>query len=86
MEESQDLRQMQDQIYLAKVLVSRRERLSADSVWAHRASGLRGALLRALEQAGAEPTGGQPEAEKHLQDLVRLGFWMLENAARELAR
>ena len=33
----------------ALLLISRLERLSADSYWAHRASGLRGALLRSLD-------------------------------------
>lgn len=34
----------------ARMLVARLERLSADSYWAHQASGLRGSLLRCLEQ------------------------------------
>jgi hypothetical protein len=38
------------QIAYARLLVSRLERLSADSYWAHQASGLRGSLLRCLQQ------------------------------------
>lgn len=39
------------------MLIARLERLSADSVWAHRASGLRGSLLHAQQQleSGYEP-------------------------------
>ena len=68
---------------LAKLLSARLERLSADSTWARRASGLRGSLLKAIEAAengAADPDQSQP----HLERLVRRGFEILENAAREL--
>ena len=35
-------------IQFISLLISRLERISADSYWAHRASGVRGALLRVL--------------------------------------
>jgi len=68
-----------------RLLIARLERLSADSYWAHRASGLRGSLLRCLETI--EISGYQeqstPEIE-HLDALVKDGFEMLTNAAREI--
>jgi hypothetical protein len=70
----------------AWLLVSRLERLSADSVWAHRASGVRGALLKAisqLEQAGASPT---QEALQQLRAISAYGFLILEKAAQELLK
>ncbi len=57
------------------------ERLSADSVWAHRASGLRGSLWQVLQLSTEE----QDDAFfLRLQARVDLAFWMLENAAREI--
>jgi hypothetical protein len=71
----------------AEILVSRLERISADSVWAHRSSGLRGSLLRLLEcwEAGEMQPGGGAE-KPALEDLVstiQVGYSMLERAARE---
>ena len=37
---------------LLRLLTSRLERLSADSRWARRASGLRGSLLKVLDEPG----------------------------------
>lgn len=68
------------QITLARLLATRLERLSADSIWARRASGLRGNLLRALE---AIDSGSEPDP-KRLEALIRLGFEMLAAAAREI--
>lgn len=58
------------------------ERLSADSVWAHRASGLRGSLLKTLERV--EKGQATPQVVSELERLVRVGFTILENAAREI--
>ena len=60
-------------------LIARLERLSADSAWTHRASGLRGELLRALEyiEAGDSPP---PELEQRQQ----AAFELLVRAAREI--
>lgn len=44
-----------DRIQTGRELSRRLERLSADSHWAHRASGLRGALLRSLDELEARP-------------------------------
>ncbi len=64
---------------LLKLLIARLERLSADSVWAHRASGVRGDLLRVQECLER----GQPVEAPRLARLVRLGFQILEGAAKE---
>ncbi len=64
---------------LLKLLITRLERLSADSVWAHRASGVRGALLRMQEQIESD----QPVEGPHATRLIRLGFQILEGAAKE---
>ena len=61
------------------MLISRLERLSADSPWAHRAAGLRVSLLRMLEQV--EKGRKNPD---RLESLIRTGFTILENAAREI--
>jgi hypothetical protein len=71
----------------AYMVISRLERLSADSFWAHRASGLRGSLLRCLEEIelGYDKTPGSiPDAVTHLQKLIDQGYIILENGAREI--
>jgi hypothetical protein len=78
------------QIELARLLIERLERLSADSVWAHRASGARGALLRWVEAAAPATDAdrlpdpwSQPDLDQ-LEFLIHYGFELLENAAKEL--
>ncbi|MCC6299649.1 MAG: hypothetical protein IT314_10145 [Anaerolineales bacterium] len=63
---------------IISMLLSRLERISADSVWAHRASGLRGSLLRALEQA-EEGTLLEPA---DLKSMTRAAFHILREAAK----
>ena len=70
----------------AWLLISRLERLSADSVWAHRASGLRGALLKAIEQVEQASTQEQAQAFERLGWAMSFGYRVLENAAKELLR
>jgi hypothetical protein len=78
------------QIEQSRRLIERLERLSADSYWAHQASGVRGALLRKVEQLQpgnypdetSEPGSGRKDLEK----LVQQGYFILEQAARELER
>ena len=61
---------------LTHLLLERLERISVDSYWAHRASGVRGALIRSLE--------AQENADiQSLESLSKLGFQILERAARE---
>ncbi len=68
-----------DQTYL---LISRLERLSADSIWAHRASGVRGALLKSLTALEENPYDTSTLAR--LEINFTWGYWLLEKAAREL--
>jgi hypothetical protein len=42
---------------LIQLLLARLERISADSPLSHRASGVRGALLRSLDEKDADPAG-----------------------------
>jgi hypothetical protein len=75
------------QLVQAHQLLLRLEHLSADSYWAHRASGLRGSLLRCIEQVEtplAERPTEVPEARRQLDSLIERGFWILEKAAREI--
>lgn len=74
----------------ADLLVSRLERLSADSIWAHRVSGYRGALLRSIEQLQNQSTNavqmqaGEAQELKYLANLLENGYDLLEKAAREI--
>jgi hypothetical protein len=72
------------QIDEAYQLIHRLERLSADSAWAHQASGLRGSLLRHLDRLEAEPQGWAEEDLRHLQRLSAAAFDILQKAAREI--
>jgi hypothetical protein len=64
----------------AKILVDRLARLSADSIWARRASGLRASIDKAVAQL----ENGQPVDQEHFEHLLALGFEMLEKAAEEI--
>ena len=66
---------MIDQQELIKMLIARLERLSADSYWAHQASGVRGSLLRLMEND--ELISSQAAL------LLEKGFDFLEKAAKE---
>lgn len=70
------------------MLISRLERLSADSYWAHQASGVRGSLLRAyelLQQANLSPERRLPETKQaELTVLIEKGFDLLAKAAHEI--
>ena len=66
---------MNEQRNLIDMLVARLERLSADSFWAHQASGVRGSLLRTIENGRLESSD--------VDILVEMGFDYLEKAARE---
>jgi hypothetical protein len=71
-----DVRKLQ----LLRLLAERLERLSVDSHWARRASGLRGNLIKVLEQAD----GGQDIPAARLDPLVERAFEILRKAAQEL--
>ena len=72
---------------LAHQLLGRLERLSADSYWAHRASGLRGSLLKCVEQIESARDKNQVvdgEIWQKADNFILRGFWILEKAAREI--
>lgn len=64
---------------LLRLLVSRLERLSVDSRWARRASGLRGNILKVLEEAEQGDV-----APRRIDLLVERSFEILRNAAAEI--
>jgi hypothetical protein len=64
---------------LIHMLLARLERISADSYWAHRASGARGSLIKLVEQMDA----GTFIQSKEASELMDMGFRILEQAARE---
>ena len=71
-----------EKIYrVAKLLIHRLERLSADSIWARSASGRRGALLRGFSTFQDDPNNGNIEK---MEILVSEGFKMLAKAASEI--
>lgn len=71
-----------DVIQTFQFLLARLERISADSVVAHRASGVRGAMLRALEKLER----GRPVPGPEVRRLIENGYSLLEKAAEEKVR
>jgi hypothetical protein len=65
-----------------KLLIARLEHLSADSRYAHRASGLRGSLWRCLEELEERSQGNCDPP--YLEGLMAQGYKYLEAAAREI--
>lgn len=73
----------------ARVAIDLLERLSADSQWAHRGSGYRGALLRLTDSVRELGLGGYDHQQEQvlldrLQNLIDASFDLLEKAAMEL--
>jgi hypothetical protein len=64
---------------VTSLLLERLERIPADSIWAHQASGVRGSLLRIVQQL----EDGQELGGEDMKRLISLGFQILESAARE---
>ena len=64
---------------IIQLLLARLERVSADSYWAHRASGIRGALLRTLEEIEKGTFTGQANTN----ELISSAFNILNRAAKE---
>lgn len=64
---------------LIHLLLPRLERISIDSYWAHRASGVRGALVKILEQMEADDAVDPVS----LRTNIRIGFEILQEAAEE---
>ncbi len=67
---------------LIQMLLSRLERIPADSPWAHRASGIRGSLLRSLERT----EHGQPVDPGEFGQVLDEAFEVLGRAAETLRR
>jgi len=68
----------QSDLKLISMLADRLERISVDSIWAHRASGVRGALLRALDQL---QNGDKPDANVFSQ-TISVALNILAHAAK----
>jgi hypothetical protein len=64
---------------LIRLLLPRLERISVDSYWAHRASGVRGALVKLL----AQMERGEKLDPDVLQRNLQVGFDILQKAAEE---
>ena len=60
----------------AQLLLQRLERISADSPWAHQASGIRASLAKNLACEGV--------ASEEIENLLILGYQTLEKAAAEI--
>ena|SRR3990172_2050804 len=67
----------QSEEQIIKLLLIRLERISADSYLAHRASGIRGALLREMEAINT----GTSMSASNLEQLINNGFRIVETAA-----
>lgn len=59
--------------------IERLEHIPADSIWAHRASGIRGSLLKMVESL---EIGGVIDPQQYGK-LYELGFRILEAAAKQ---
>ena len=73
------MREIPSEAKLIHMLLNRLERISVDSVWAHRASGLRGSLLHAIEKIEQ----GDPLDSPSFKSLFKSGFHILQKAAQE---
>jgi hypothetical protein len=71
--------QSNEEINLIRLLLTRLERVSVDSYWAHRASGLRGGLLKTLEDLEK----GIPVGQANITELISSAFNILTRAAKE---
>jgi len=60
----------------SQILLSRLERISSDSPWAHQASGVRASIAKTL--------GDTHPDLKVLNKMVELGFEILEKAAAQI--
>jgi len=74
-------RSIQQREQLAKILLYRLEKISADSSWAHQSSGIRASIAKILSQ---EEVSLNSSAVRNLEGLLKLGFEILEKAAGEI--
>ena len=68
------------QIELLSLLADRLERLSVDSHWARRASGLRGNIIKVLEEVAS----GEAVSGSRLDLLIDTAFDILRRAAHDI--
>ena len=71
----------------AQLLTYRLMRLSVDSHWARRSSGLRGSLLKEIERLETLVNEGQVLTDsdlQHLEELVNRAYEIIVLAAREI--
>ena len=73
---------MKDDLRTLRFLLSRLERISADSSVAYRASGVRGSMLRMVEKLEA----GRPVSDQYLRRLIESAYSLLQTAAKEKIR
>lgn len=64
---------------IVQLLLARLERVSVDSYWAHRASGIRGSLLRVVEEIEKGTFTGRP----YTNEIISSAYHILTQAARE---
>jgi hypothetical protein len=69
----------EENLELVRLLLARLERISADSYWAHRASGIRGTLLGILDDIENDKV--VPGFK--IKQIIEMGFFVLERAAKE---
>jgi hypothetical protein len=69
-----------DRLQLLRLLTSRLERLSVDSHWARRASGLRGNIVKVLTEVEA----GENVETARLELLIDAAFDILRRAAQDI--
>ena len=67
-------------IQLLRLLITRLERLSVDSHWARRANGLRGNIVKVLEEADS----GQAVSSARVDLLTDAAFDILRRAAHDI--
>lgn len=67
-------------VELLRLLAGRLERLSVDSLWARRASGLRGNIIKVLSEIDE---GRMVEAER-IPPLIDRAYEVLQQAAQEI--
>ncbi len=67
---------------LIQLLLARLERISADSPLAHQASGVRGALLRSLDEQDDQPRGSHADSTNSVDAALEI----LSKAAAALRR
>ncbi len=70
----------QSDIDFLRMLANRLERLNVDSLWARRASGTRGNIIKIL----SEIDEGKEIDAKRLPPLIKRAFKVLEHAAQEI--